>query len=217
MTSGFAVGQVCSSGSLMVQQYAEVYTEFKFPDRLPLSGGKSRNISIFIRDPEEWSKDMITRFARGTKKLNVSKLVPRMKEEILGELSLNIKLLKSKKVSELYGATEFLLGANKLLEAALGISADEAKLKKCVSKTISFRKILSNRPTSVVVFGTVQAREIVNYGVEVHQRKELNEILEYRAFIDEYLSYLMSFDASCLPDKPIATFEEIDDVLGRRG
>lgn len=203
-----------STQPLIVQQYARAYTEIKFPEHYPIPKGKSQQISLFIKDPEQWASDLTTRFGRGTKKLN-ARLIPKAIGELEGELAKNKSFVSRKEVQLLYGAVEFLLGANKILESSLEICKDDKKLKKSL-ESVPFRKILSNRPLSVVIFGTVQAREIIGYGIEAHGKKDLDGILSYRAFVDEYLSYLLPFDMNDLPEEPIATFEEVDQILRRR-
>ena len=201
---------------LMVERYAEAYTEFKMPDRLPIGVGKSREISLFLESPEEWAKDLLTRIGRGTEKIKSVPDFSRLRTDLTNEIALNKSLLEKHSVQEVYGGTELLLCANSILAASIHIYKNEGNTTK-VFKTFSFRKMLSIRPLAVVICGTVNIREIIKLGMAAHKKKDLNAILSYRTFVDEYLSYLTSFDPAELPDEPIATFEEIDEMLRGRG
>jgi hypothetical protein len=193
--------------TVMVQKYAEAYTELELPKMYPIPKGKSTDISVLIEDPSLWAEDMLTRIGRGTEKREEVKIED-VQEEITKQITLNRSMTNKIDVKKMYGAIEFLRYADQILGLAFNKYKTVDELEKDLKK-VPYRRILSNRALVIVIFGTVNAREIIDYGRNAYKNKELNKIMNYESFVDEYTSYLAPIEFEKLPVRPIATSEDI--------
>lgn len=196
--------------TVMVQRYAKIYQEFEFelPEKYPIPKGKSTEVDLLIEDPPLWAKDLQERLDRGVyarKKIKAEDI----DEEISREIAQVKILLSSPKFKDIYKADAYLGYTTRILVKSLETKKSEREIKKILR---SFRDVLSHRALVVVIFGTVHAKEVLEYARKAYAEKDFARMLRYEDFVDEYLSYLEPFDVADLPDKPLASVEDIKKI-----
>lgn len=191
-----------------LQKYAE-YVEINIP-KYPIPKGKSTELETLLSDPLIWGEDLITRIDRGTEKVVEKIRVEEVKKSIKDELKL-IDKLPEREVKQIYRADEYLKFSTELLNKVLQSPITTSEFKQKMKK-FPYREFFSNRALIVVVYGSVLAGKVLSYAIEARKQNDLSKMMIYESFVEEYLSYMEPFDTSILPEKPIATMEEIKEL-----